>query len=697
MKHSHLLHLATLNFTMKLIRFGFAALVLATTACNNHPTAPEQPQQFNDPLVQNMDSTVKPGDDFFLYACGGWIKKNPIPGNEKGYGIWTLVQNETYDRLKEISEEAGKSGGKEGSAEQKIGDFYASGMDTVRIDQLGATPLNDELRKIDGITDLNSLLHVLALHQMYGSGPAFSSFVYQDEKRSDQQVLHLYQGGLGLPDRDYYFNTDKRTANIRSEYVKHIARMFKLLGTDSVQAAKDAQTVVKLETSFAKASRKIEDLRDPYLNYNKMAVSEMKSLTPSIDWSTVFADMHITKIDSVVVGQPEFYKALEKNLKDFPLNDWKTYLRWQLVNEYASYLSKPFELEHFAFYGVTMSGVKEQRPRWKRILDNEESAIGDLLGQLYVKKYVGGSIKNRYQKLTDNIVEAYRERIKDLTWMSDSTKEKALKKLNSITTKVAFPDKWKDYSKLSVSRDSYMKNVLQSNIWSHDFQVAKLGKPVDRTEWDMTPQTYNAYYNPSNNEIVLPAAIFIIPGLADTLADDAIIYGYAGASTIGHELTHGFDDQGRQFDEQGNLRNWWTKQDEKEFSQRAALIIKQFNEFNVLDSLHVNGSATQGENIADLGGVVLGYQAFKKTEQYKSGKKINGLTPDQRFFMGYALSWLGKYRDETIAQRIMTDVHSPNFLRVNGPVVNVDEFYKAFNIQPGDKMFRPDSLRVRIW
>ncbi len=428
-----------------------------------------------------------------------------------------------------------------------------------------------------------------------------------------------------------------------------------------------------------------------------MQITGLKALTPSIDWQMMLEGMHVFGVDSVIVGQPEFFRETERLLKVYPLNDWKVYLRWQLINTFATYLSKPFEDQNFKFYGTVLSGVKVQRPRWKRVLDVEEGAIGDMLGQLYVQKYVSPAFKKRYQDLTDNIISAYRERISQLDWMTDSTKQKAIVKLNSITTKVAYPDKWRDYSSLKINRDSYVMNVLRSNVWAHDYQVSKLGKPVDRTEWDMTPQTYNAYYNPANNEIVLPAAIFIIPGMEDSLADDAIIYGYAGASTIGHELTHGFDDQGRQFDEKGNLRNWWTPQDEQEFNKRAKLIVQQFNEFKVLDSLSVNGDATQGENIADLGGVVLGYTAFKKTEQYKSGKVINGMTPDQRYFLGYALSWLGHMRDETLAMRIMTDVHAPNFLRINGPVVNIPEFYQAFGIKEGSPMWRPDSLRVNIW
>jgi putative endopeptidase len=469
------------------------------------------------------------------------------------------------------------------------------------------------------------------------------------------------------------------------------------MGEDDKTASANSGVVMKIETELAKASRKLEALRDPYLNYNKYSVGDLNKRTSTINWNNVLSTMNIEKVDSFVVGQPEFFTALNKALSSVSINDWKTYLRWHLISAFASNMSSSYSNEHFRFYGTVLSGVKEQRPRWKRVLDVQEDALGDALGQLYVEKYVAPSVKKRYDDLTNNIFDAYRDRIKQLTWMSDSTKQLALVKLNSVTKKVAFPDKWKDYSSLVIDRSSYVMNCIRSNNWHFNYQVNKLSKPVDRTEWDMTPQTYNAYYNPSNNEIVLPAAIFIIPGLPDSLADDAIIYGYAGASTIGHEITHGFDDQGRQFDDKGNLRDWWTAKDGREYIKRAKMIVNQFSEYVVLDSMRINGDATQGENIADLGGVVLGLEAFKKTEQYKSGKKINGLTPIQRYYLGYALSWLGQQRDESLANRIMTDVHSPNFLRINGAVVNSDEFYEAFNIKPGDNMYRADSLRVRIW
>ncbi len=676
--------------------FFIALVSVLYVSCNRsgHDTAKVA---LKDPLTENMDSSVAPGHDFFRYACGTWLKKNPIPEAENSWGIWSMVQEETFNRMRKVSEEASAAESAPGSITQKIGDFYFSGMDSAAIEAAGIAPLKPEFDKINAITDTKSLVELIALHQTYGVAPVFGSYIFQDEKASDRLALHFYQGGIGLPDRDYYFNNDARTKMIRGEYLKHLKAMFVLMGDDSMKASANASVVMRMETSFAKASRKLEELRDPYLNYNKMQISGLKSLTPSIDWQALLEGMHIRNIDSVIVGQPEFFREVERSLRSNPIEDWKVYLRWHLINSFAEYLNTAFDDQNFKFYRTVLSGVKEKRPRWKRVVNEVESSIGDLLGQLYVQKYVTPAFKKRYQDLTDNIIQAYRERISQLSWMTDSTKQSALVKLNAITTKVAYPEKWKDYSALQIDRKSYVMNIIRSHVWAHDYEVAKLGKPVDRTEWGMTPQTYNAYYNPSNNEIVLPAAIFIIPGLEDSLADDAIIYGYAGASTIGHELTHGFDDQGRQFDEKGNLSNWWTPKDEQEFNKRARLIVKQFDEYKVLDSLTINGEATQGENIADLGGVVLGYQAFKKTEQYKSGKLINGMTPDQRYFLGYALSWLGHLRDETLAMRIMTDVHAPNFLRINGPLANIPEFHKAFNIKEGDPMFRPDSLRVQIW
>jgi putative endopeptidase len=428
-----------------------------------------------------------------------------------------------------------------------------------------------------------------------------------------------------------------------------------------------------------------------------MSVGDFTKLTPSINWSELLTQMNIKGVDTVIVGQPEFYKQVEKSLNTVSIQDWKTYLRWNLINGFAGELSSAFDQQNYHFYGSVLTGTKAQRPRWKRILDAEEGFIGDALGQLYVEKFVSPTMRQRYDKLTQNMLDEYKNHINNLEWMSQPTKEKALAKLAKISRKVCYPDKWKDYSSLSLDRSSYAMNVLKCRTWQFNYYVDKLNKPVDRTEWEMTPQTYNAYYNPSNNEIVLPAAQFLIPGLPDSLADDAIIYGYAAASTIGHELTHGFDDEGRQFDPNGNLSNWWTSEDSIKFSARAKLLEEQFSSYVVLDSLHINGKASLGENIADLGGLVIGLDAFKKTEQFKKGEKRDGLTPVQRYFLGYTLGWLGHARDASLAMQVMTDVHAPNFLRVNGPLSDMPEFYEAFGIKEGDKMWRPDSLRVKIW
>jgi putative endopeptidase len=650
-----------------------------------------------DILAEIVDTTVSPKDDFFKYAVGNWIKKNSIPASESGWGIGSIVQEETYGRLRTISEEAAKKSGTIGSNEQKIGDFWFMGMDSVGIEKQGISPVKADLDRIAAIKDIQGVLDEVAHQQTQAMGTLFGSYVFQDEKNSEEQALHLYQGGIGLPDRDYYFNTDSRNTNIRKEYKAHVQRMFKLLGNDDATATKNMESIYALEENLARNSRKIEALRDPYKNYNKMDLTALDKLAPSVKFSELFVKMKMPQVKSVIVGQPEFYTAVDKLLKTTPVDTWKAYLTWNFISNYASELSSPFAKEDFYFFRTILRGVKEMKPRWKRVLDLEERLLGDALGQLFIKNYYSDKTKKRYEELVKNIFSTYKERIEKLDWMSDSTKKKALLKLSTVMPKVSYPDKWKDFSTLDIKRDSYVQNIMRANQWWYLYEVNKIGKPVDKTEWGMTPQTYNAYYNPSNNEIVLPAAIFFVAGFSDEQLDDAIIYAYAGGSTIGHEITHGFDDQGRQFDEKGNLTDWWTKKDGEEYNKRAKGIIEQYNAYTVLDSMHVRGEATQGENIADLGGAILGLEAFKKTEQYKSGKKINGYTPLQRYFLGWALAWMGHTRDEALANRIMTDVHAPNFLRVNGPVVNIDEFYQAFDIKPGDKMYRAPDKRVRIW
>ncbi|HNJ94474.1 MAG TPA: M13 family metallopeptidase, partial [Ferruginibacter sp.] len=603
---------------------------------------------------------------------------------------------ENLKRLRELSEKAAAAKASEGTPDQKIGDFWTTGMDSAKIEADGLKPIQPQLDKINAITDVNSLVRTVAELKILGSGTLFADFPTQDDKNSDVMTFKLWQGGIGLPEREYYFKSDSATVNIRNQYVAYIAKVLTMSGEDANAATTAAKNILALETKLAQASRKIEDLRDPEKNYNKMAIADLPKMGAGINWTEYFQVLGVKGIDSVVVGQPEFFNALGTVLKATPIADWKSYVKFNFINDLAGALPDQYGIEAFNF-GKLFSGAKERRPRWKRVIQAENNLLGELLGQLYVKEFFSEKAKQRYSDQVEAIREALREHITKLTWMSDSTKQKAFAKLAAMKKKVGYPDKWKDFSAMKIGKQSYVQNMMNANQWWFNYNMNKLGKPVDRDEWDMTPQTYNAYYNPSNNEIVLPAAQFVVPGYKDEELDDALVYGYAAASTIGHEITHGFDDEGRQYDAKGNLSGWWSKKDEEEFNKRAEVMVKQFNEYEPLPGYHINGKASLGENIADLGGIVLGIDAFKKTEQYKKGEKIAGLTPMQRFFLGYSLGWLSHQKEEQLRSRLLTDVHSPAKYRVNGPFVDVDEFYTTFGIKPGDKMYRADSLRVRIW
>jgi putative endopeptidase len=677
----------------KLLVLGVAAIALFNTL-----SAAAQSTPANDPVYQNIDKSVSPGTDFFKYANGTWLKNNPIPPAYSSWGIGNVVGEDIRTRLKKINEDAMKANAPKGTSTQKIGDFYYSGLDSINIEKVGVAAIKDPLDRIDAVKDIAGVLAVNAYLSTIGVRGFVGAGVGQDDKNSVKMMLQLRQTGLGLPNRDYYFKTDARISRIRTDYTtKYVPKMFVLSGYTIDQANAAAKSVFAIEKALADSSRKLEDMRDPYRNYNKMSVAKLNKLTPNINWNIVFADMGIAKADTVIVGQPEFYVGVNKYLTTFTIADWKAYMRWKVLSSYAPYLNKDFDEENFRFTGTVLSGRKVQLPRWKRVLDTENGIMGELLGQLFVQEYFPAKAKQRYTDLVEAIRQSYREHIEKLDWMSPETKQKALAKLNAIHPKVGYPDKWKDFSKLEISRSSYAANVMSARHWAHLNSIEKLGKPVDHTEWNMTPQTYNANYSPSNNEITLPAAQFIIPGIKDEDIDDAVVYGYSAASTIGHEITHGFDDEGRQYDAKGNLRSWWTAEDSVKFTKRAQVLVDQFNGYKVLDSLHVNGKACLGENIADLGGIVLGIDAFKKTKQYKEGKTINGLTPMQRFFLGYAIGWLGQQRDEELASRILTDVHAPGFLRVNGPFSDVPEFYETFHIKKGDPMWIDPDKRVKIW
>jgi putative endopeptidase len=650
-----------------------------------------------DFLAANLDTSVDPGVDFFQYANGGWLKKHPIPASESSWGIGNEVDEQLYTNLRKISEAAALAKAAAGSDQQKIGDFWMTAMDTAKADQLGVHPLDTQLQRIDAVNNAHDALDVAFALKPLGVDAFFGVGIYQDEKDSNAMAFHLSQDGLGLPERDFYFNTEKGVAHIREEYVAHLARTLQLLGRDPAKSKTDAAAVMAFETELAKVSRKLEDLRDPPKNYNKMSPADVTAkYTPSIVWADRFAAWN-QHPDYVIVGQPEFFAAVDKLIKDTPVPVLRDYLRLHLVDTYAHTLGKTYDDEQFSFYGKVLRGQKEQRERWKRVLDTENSAMGMVLGRIFVKEYFPEAAKKRYNDLVEAIRVSYHDRIEKLDWMSPETKAKAQAKLAAVTKKVGYPDKWKDYSALVVGSDSYCQNMMNAARWRFDDRLSKLGKPVDRTEWGMTPQTYNAYYNPSNNEIVLPAAAFTIPGVTDDQVDDAVVYGYAAASTIGHEITHGFDDEGRQFDAAGNLTDWWTADDAQKFKAHADLMVKEFDAYEPLPGLHINGKAALGENIADYGGILLGMDAFKKTEQYKKGEKIGGLTPLQRYFLGYALGWMTQQREETLRSRLLSDVHAPAKWRVLGPMSNIPEFYEAFGVKPGQPMWRPENQRVHIW
>ena len=650
-----------------------------------------------DFLQADLDTSVDPGVDFFQYANGGWLARNPIPASESSWGIGNVVNEQLYVSLRSINEKSAQSAQENGSDQQKIGDFWATAMDTAQADRLGGHPLDAELARIAAVRNVRDALDVAFRDQTLGFNSFFNVYISQDEKNSDAMAIHLSQGGLGLPERDFYFNPEKGVAHIRAEYVAHIARTLNLLGRDPKATPAAAARVMAFETALAKASRKLEDLRDPQKNYNKMAPADVSAkYTPSIDWTARLATWNLHP-ESVIVGQPEYLAAVDKLMRRTPMPVLRDYLRFHLADAYSEYLSAAFEKENFRFYGQVLSGQKEQRARWKRVLDNEGNAMGMVLGKIFVKEYFPEAAKKRYSDMVEAIRSAYHDRIDQLDWMSTETKAKAQAKLAAITTKVGYPDKWKDYSALVVGRDSYAQNMMNAARWRFDDAIGKYGKPVDRTEWGMTPQTYNAYYNPSNNEIVLPAAIFTIPGVTDAQVDDAVAYGYAAASTIGHEITHGFDDEGRQFDAAGNLTDWWTAEDAQKFQQAAEAMVSQFNAYEPLPGLHINGKASLGENIADYGGLLLGLDAFKKTEQYQKGEKIGGLTPIQRYFLGYALGWMSQQREQRLRARLLSDVHAPAKWRVLGPLSNIPEFYEAFGVKPGQPMYRAEADRVRIW
>jgi putative endopeptidase len=644
----------------------------------------------------NMDLTVSPGDDFNQYANGGWMKNNPIPEDKSRYGTFDELMDKNEKQLRELVEDIARTEHEDGTVAQKIATYYNSGMDTVTIEKEGIDVLEDEFGRIDKINTTQDVQKQLSYFHSHLISSAFGLYGGADAKNSDMVISHLYQSGLGLPDRDYYLSSAKRFVDIREAYKKHIAKMFTLLGATEEEAMKKSKDVYDFELQLAKASMDRIERRDPHKTYHKKTVEELEQMSPNFNWNSYLKDINLSNVENIIVAQPDFIEEFDKMLVDKSIDDWKNYFRWNLINSTSSYLNKDFVEAHFDFYGKILSGTPVMKPRWKRVLGSTNSMLSEAVGQMYVEKYFPPQAKERMLKLVDNLKIALGERIDNLEWMGDSTKENAQEKLKAIRVKIGYPDKWKDYSKLEVKSNLYVLNMLSARNFAFNDMINKIDKPVDKTEWHMPPQMVNAYYSPTQNEIVFPAGI-LQPPFFFLDGDDAVNYGAIGV-VIGHEMTHGFDDKGRLYDKDGNLNEWWTKDDAKRFEERANVLVKQFDEFVVLDSIKANGKFTLGENIADLGGVNISYTAFKKTEQWKNrDEKIDGFTADQRFFLAYAHVWAQNIRDKEILRRTQDDVHSLGKYRVIGPLRNVEEYHQAFDIKEGDYMFLPKNKRAIIW
>jgi len=681
------------------LAFTIACVFLACSSNQENTSQNTSTSSGNtDFLASNIDSTISPAADFFMYANNGWFKKNPIPASEGSNGLWQLIRDTINAQVRDICEQsAADTISANGSNKQKIGDLYFSGMDSITINKTGLSAIKKDLELLSNPTNPKSLAKACAMVHLSSGAPLFGFYVGQDDKISNKHAIFLMQGGLSLPDRSFYFDNDERSKEVRSKFVLHLQRMFRILGQDSISAIKTAKELMNMETSIAMVSRKREDTRDPHKNYNKLMFSMAAKSMSKIDLKAFLAETGIQNPDTVIIGQPEFFNALDNILQSTAPKTVGHYLQYHYIKGLAPYLDDKTYAEHFSFYNTTMRGISEMKPRWKRVVDQTNSSLGELIGQVYVDEYLPKGTKEKLQQIGNDIKVVYAERIKKLDWMSPETKAKALLKLNGMVMKVGYPDQWKDLSALKISRESYVKNVIASNRWEMQYMTGKFGKPVDRNEWFMYPQTYNAYYNPSNNEIVVPGCNIIVPGYERVMADDAILYSIIGGSTFGHEITHGFDDQGAKYDANGNLENWWTTEDSTRFFAKTKMVVDQFNQYLVVDSLRINGEMTLGENIADIGGIMMGYEAFKKTKQYTGKQNIAGLSPDQRFFLGYALAWMINTRPESLAEQVRSDVHSPAKFRVIGPLANMREFHRTFGVKPGDAMYRPDSLIVNIW
>ena len=681
-------------------RFVMTLVTASLTACaaTTESPAPATPATPEVKLGTGLDTAgfdraLRPQDDLFRFVNGKWLETTEIPADRSNYGAFVALDDQAQADLRAIVEEAANAKGHAaGSDAQKIGDFYLSYMDEPRANARGLEPLAGELERIDALKDRKALTHYFGYAQQVGVSHPIWLYVAQDEKNTTTYIPYVYQKGLTLPDRDYYLKTDEKFVAMRAKYLAYVTQVLEKAGVADAAAA--AQRIMTLEKRLAEAHWTRVQNRDAVATYNKYGIAEANKLTPGFDWNVFFAGASIPPQDFVIT-QPSFFTALGAALTEVPVAEWKVYLKFKLINAYAPYLSADLVDLHFDLHGRTLKGIAEIRPRWKRAIEAIDDSMGEIAGRLYVEKHFTPDAKKRMDELVANLLEAFRLSIDELDWMSPATKVEAQKKLAAFTVKIGYPSKWKDYSALTISKDDLVGNMLRSATVEHARATGKLGKPVDRTEWLMTPQTVNAYYYPPMNEIVFPAAI-LHPPFFNVAADDATNYGAIGA-VIGHEISHGFDDQGRKYDGQGNLRDWWTAEDGERFKQRAARLVDQYSAYSPIDNMKVNGELTLGENIGDLSGLAVSHKAYLLSLRGQPAPVIDGFSGEQRFFMGWSQVWRRKYREEDLRSRLMTDPHSPSEYRCNGIVTNMNEFYRAFDVKPGDKLYREPEARVEIW
>jgi putative endopeptidase len=671
----------------------FALTAFSITAAPLAPFGVEPPVPAFS--VAYMDTSVSPTADFYAYADGQWVKDNPVPADKARWASFTQLAERNSYLIHALLEDAAATDNPAGTPRREAGDFYASAMDTNRLDQLRFIPIVADLTRIDDIESTEGLFRLLARFHEEGVGGIFSESVGPDARQSSIYALELDQGGLSLPDRDYYLK--ESFAEQRKAYQEHVAKMFALLGEKSEEAAAHAGIVLDIETQLAKASRSRVDLRDPIKNYNKVTKTGLLEKTPAIRWQAYLSEQDLARIPYAVVGQPEFFEAVDKLVRSRPLSHWRVYLRWHVLHASAPFLGSDVEAENFNFFGKVLSGQPEQEPRWKRAFHALDRSIGEAVGQLYVEKYFPPQAKARMNDLVENLKTVFRDHLEKVDWMTDATRAKALSKFARFTRKIGYPDKFRDYSSIKITRDDYLGNIRRAAAFEEHRQIVRVGQPVDRTEWEMTPETVNAYFNPLQNEIVFPAGI-LQPPFFDVSKDDAVNYGAIGV-VIGHEITHGYDDQGRKYDAEGNLNEWWTKEDAKEFDARAQKVVEEYNAFEPLPGVHVNGRLTLGENLADLGGVSIAYDALERALARDPSKRavIDGFTPEQRFFISFAQIWRTNIRDAEARRLVTIDPHSPGRFRAFGPLLNYQQFFDAFNIKPGDPMWRAPELRAHVW